>query len=178
MKTNEKIKKIVVKGETSIIKKEFNGYMTALPPDIHFINIRESYPEVWKKISSCIRNRADWKCQNCGRDFSNETYNLHSHEMWLLDYDHKIAEIIDIKALCHICHQFYHQGLYGIKRMSGEINNEQARIIEDHWEKYPQKGYDIIISEKNKRIAKTIFNSEGWTVKPFDNIICEILNTV
>ncbi|MCZ7401574.1 MAG: hypothetical protein O8C61_05075 [Candidatus Methanoperedens sp.] len=144
----------------------------ALPPDIHRINLRLSIGEIsWEKISHKIRDDANWMCKNCKTDFSNKHSNLHAHEMWKLDYNAKSAELIDIIPLCIYCHWFYHQGLYGIKRFKGEITDEENNIIRNHWGKYPQNGYEIIVSEQNKNQANEIFNSKGWSVKPLDDII-------
>lgn len=149
--------------------------ITALPPAIHYINLRNSLKQQqWKEITDNVRTKAHWKCQNCGKDFSNDHSKLHSHEMWSLDFNNEIAEITDIKALCGDCHSFYHQGLYGIKRMKGEISDEQDKIIKEHWNKYPQQGHDYIISNENDEYISKIFNSKNWTVIPFDNIIRKI----
>jgi hypothetical protein len=149
-----------------------NIFGTALPIDIHRINLRLLIGEIlWDNISRKIRDDAKWICKNCKTDLSNKHSNLHAHEMWKLDYNTKTAELIDIIPLCSYCHHFYHQGLYGIKRAKGEITDEENNRIKNHWEKHPQNGYEIIISEQNKNQENEIFRAKGWSLKPLDTII-------
>lgn len=148
----------------------------ALPPSIHRENIRNHLgSKRWKKITDEIRKNANYICKNCETDMKNDIAHLHSHEDWLLDFDNKIAELIGIKVLCDYCHMFHHQGLYGIHRLKNIIDDEKDKIIRLHWETYPQEGYKIIISEENKKFINTIFNSDDWTIKPFDNLIDNIM---
>lgn len=176
---SEMIKKVltILESRDKQIKKEeklsdMKIFVTALPPGIHGKNLRLSIgKQLWEKISHKIKDDANWMCKNCKTDFSNKPSNLQAHEMWKLDYNAKTAELTDIISLCSNCHSFYHQGLYGIKRSNGEITDEENNIIRNHWEKYPQNGYEIIISEQNKNQANEIFNSNGWSVKPLDDII-------
>lgn len=151
----------------------------ALPPSIHRENIRNRLGNKrWKKLTDQIRKNANYTCGNCMTNLEDDIGRLHSHEDWLLDFDNKTAELIGIKVLCDYCHKFYHQGLYGIHRLENKINDEQDKIIQRHWETYPQKGYNIIISEENKKFIDTIFNSCDWTVKPYDGFINHIMNDI
>lgn len=148
----------------------------ALPPSIHRDNIRNRLGNKrWKKLTDQIRKNANYICENCMTNLENDIGRLDSHEDWLLDFDNKIAELTGIKTLCNYCHMFHHQGLYGIYRIKNTIDDEKDKIIRHHWENYPQKGYDIIISDENKKFIDTIFNSDDWTTKPFDNLINNIM---
>lgn len=148
----------------------------ALPPSIHRENIRNYLGNKrWKKITDQVRKNANYTCGSCDTNMKDDIAHLHSHEDWLLDFDSKIAELTGIRALCDYCHMFHHQGLYGVHRIKGIIDDEKDKIIRHHWKTYPQEGYKIIISEENKKFINTIFNSDDWTIKPFDTLIDNIM---
>lgn len=69
----------------------------------------DDYPPNWRRISDDYRERAGWKCQECGVDFSS------SDEKHLLHVHHKNKRKADIRpenlqVLCEDCHrkQPYH----------------------------------------------------------------------
>jgi len=146
-------------------------YINSLPPSIHRHNIRLSLGKKWKDISDYVKNESNWKCSNCKTNMIENKQFLHSHEVWFFDYDNKTAEIIDIIPLCNYCHIYYHQGLYGVQRFKGEIDNDKAKIIEEHWEKYCSGGNEYKISESNIDKIHTIYNDKEWIVKPYDDLI-------
>lgn len=160
-------------------EENINEDILALPPSIHRENIRNSLSNRrWQRITDETRKKADYICQNCKTNMKDNIAYLHSHEDWLLDYDNKTAELVGIKVLCDMCHMYYHQGLYGIQRFENKINDERDKVIKHHWKSYPQKGYNIIISDENRKIMSEIFNSDGWTIKPFSDSINNIMKDI
>lgn len=150
-----------------------------LPLYIHRRNIREHLGHKrWRMFTNKIRKSVNYICDNCKTDMRDHINRLHSHEDWLLDFNNKVAELIEIRVLCNYCHMFYHQGRYNMLRFKGKINDEEDKIIRQHWKTYPQKGYNIIISEENKKFIDTITNSYNWTIKPFDDTINKIMNGI
>ena len=65
-----------------------------LPPD--------RYPEAWEAISLQCRERANWACERCGRDFSNARGRLHAHHK---DRQRWNNDPSNLEALCVECHR-------------------------------------------------------------------------
>jgi hypothetical protein len=76
------------------------------------------YPKHWKELAKNIKEKADWRCQKCGRvclrpgekpnDIINpRAYNLQVHH-WNRDpSDNRLENLI---CLCSGCHLNYHRG--------------------------------------------------------------------
>lgn len=66
------------------------------------------YTKDWPQVSRRYRMSKGWKCEECGRDFSNNTRSLHAHH---IDGDKTNNDRSNLKALCDICHseQPYHE---------------------------------------------------------------------
>ena len=59
------------------------------------------YPDNWNEISSKFRENKQWKCEECGRDCSDNTWELDVHH---LDSNKYNADYLNLRALCKRCH--------------------------------------------------------------------------
>lgn len=73
-----------------------------------------SYPENWNAISQNLRERAGWKCSECGKDYSSDRSNLHVHHK---DGRRGVVHAGNLEVLCMKCHtnRPYHSHLKALK---------------------------------------------------------------
>ena len=92
--------------------------------------------EVWSMdradriFSNYIRLRADWKCENCGKNFENNKGQLHNSHFWSRVRMSTRFDPDNCMAVCWHCHFFKlekeKQGIYRdlmIKRLGNEHYN-------------------------------------------------------
>lgn len=72
-------------------------YFNNVPKTVYGVE----YPINWPQISYKVRKERGWRCEKCGRDFSNQTQNLHLHHINGVKSDYSIS---NLKALCKKCH--------------------------------------------------------------------------
>lgn len=60
------------------------------------------YPDNWREISYKIRNERDWKCEECGKDFSHNKSGLDLHHINGIKSD---CSRSNLRALCRNCHK-------------------------------------------------------------------------
>ncbi|AFZ55488.1 HNH endonuclease [Cyanobacterium aponinum UTEX 3222] len=68
------------------------------------------YSKDWNKIACAIKQKADWKCSQCGADFKNKSSRgscLQVHHWNRIPEDNRPENLV---ALCNICHLKYHRG--------------------------------------------------------------------
>lgn len=59
------------------------------------------YPDSFNKISREMKEKAGWRCQQCGKDYSKEEKGLHTHHINGLKHDNHPS---NLKVLCRFCH--------------------------------------------------------------------------
>ncbi|CAB1276248.1 HNH endonuclease [Candidatus Nitrosacidococcus tergens] len=66
------------------------------------------YPNNFAGISRQVKERANWRCEQCGKDYSKEKMRLHTHHISSEKYDNRPS---NLKVLCRSCHaqQPYHE---------------------------------------------------------------------
>jgi hypothetical protein len=70
--------------------------------------------------SVCGTHKDDRQCA-CGKHFAYKKY-LEAHEIYSIDYDNFVVELVEVAALCHSCHNFIHSGRL-VKDFADGINS-------------------------------------------------------
>lgn len=99
---------------------------------------RALYPKNWKKIAIDVKNRADWKCENCGKQCRrpNEPFDTHRNTLTVSHQNHNPQDVRpeNLKALCAPCHLRYdakhHAETRQRKREVGKCKGMQSIAIE------------------------------------------------
>lgn len=63
------------------------------------------YSDDWGKISRYMREKANWKCELCGTDYSQDKQKLHVHHANSNKRDNRPP---NLRVLCHSCHMKVH----------------------------------------------------------------------
>ena len=65
------------------------------------IDPTKGYTDDWDEISLKLRERANWKCQDCSVDLSEDTSLLHAHHINGVKSDNRSANLQVVCAECH-----------------------------------------------------------------------------
>lgn len=72
---------------------------------------RTRYPADWIKIALGVKEAADWKCQNCGKQCRRpgEPFDTHKRTLTVAHLNHQPMDCRpeNLKALCAPCHLRY-----------------------------------------------------------------------
>lgn len=72
---------------------------------------KERYPQNWKQIALEIKEKADWKCQKCGKQCRRpgEPFDTHKRTLTVAHLNHTPEDISpeNLKAMCAPCHLRY-----------------------------------------------------------------------
>ena len=72
---------------------------------------RERYPAEWKAIARAVKDAADWKCQNCGKQCRRpgEPFDTHRNTLTVAHLDHtpENCDLSNLMAMCAPCHLRY-----------------------------------------------------------------------
>lgn len=72
---------------------------------------KELYPDNWKDIAAAVKEAAEWKCQNCGKQCRRpgEPFDTHRNTLTVAHMNHIPSDIRpeNLKALCAPCHLRY-----------------------------------------------------------------------
>jgi len=101
---------------------------------LHGVNPREIFGQEWwdvQRREAYAKN--SYCCWACGVHKYNALFHpwLEAHETYKIDYAKGIAEMIEIVALCHACHNFIHSGRVLMMVLQGnpEMPEKKAWII-------------------------------------------------
>jgi len=84
-----------------------------IPKTCHYSNVRTTIKlSEWDKIRRHIYNLAGYKCQICKNIGTLQGYkhNLECHEVWEYNDESQTQTLINLEALCPICHLTKHIG--------------------------------------------------------------------
>ena len=73
----------------------------------------------FRELSRQVRDRANWRCQQCGIHLNNDRYYLDAHHIWGTQYN----TFNDLEALCIGCHA--EQPISGHQRMKSETRYQE-----------------------------------------------------
>ena len=72
---------------------------------------KERYPQNWKQIALEIKEKADWKCEKCGKQCRRpgEPFDTHKRTLTVAHLNHTPEDISpeNLKAMCAPCHLRY-----------------------------------------------------------------------
>lgn len=72
---------------------------------------REQYPANWEEIAQAVKEDADWKCEECGKQCRRpgEPLDTHRRTLTVSHQDHNPANCdrANLRALCAPCHLRY-----------------------------------------------------------------------
>jgi hypothetical protein len=83
--------------------------------------------EWWDKERRLAYKRAAGTCQCCGRKA-----RLDAHESYSYDYAKGRAHLIEIVAICKLCHDFIHSGRLGMRFYDGHIGFRELCAVMYH----------------------------------------------
>jgi len=83
-----------------------------------------------KWFSRCVRERAEWTCERCGKRYTPPTQALHCAHYETRDHWGTRFEPINALSLCHGCHQYFDKGRrFEFDEFHAEIFGEYAKGI-------------------------------------------------
>ncbi len=72
---------------------------------------RSLYPDDWERIALSVKGKADWKCQQCGKQCRRpgEPFDTHRRTLTVAHMNHIPHDVRpeNLKALCAVCHLKY-----------------------------------------------------------------------
>jgi 5-methylcytosine-specific restriction endonuclease McrA len=72
---------------------------------------KKRYPKEWKMIALSVKEKADWKCQVCGKQCRkpNEPFDTHKRTLTVAHLNHIPEDVSEenLKAMCAPCHLRY-----------------------------------------------------------------------
>ncbi|WP_288220154.1 HNH endonuclease [uncultured Adlercreutzia sp.] len=95
---------------------------------------RNRYPEDWQQIATAVKEEADWKCEECGKQCRRpgEPFDTHRRTLTVHHKDHtpENCERSNLVALCAPCHlkADKHHHVRTRKRRA----EERRRHLEEH----------------------------------------------
>jgi hypothetical protein len=130
-----------------------------IPKPLHGLAPRVILGDKWwneqRKIAYAKNNYCCWAC---GIHQANAKYHqwLEAHEMYKYDYKKGSAELVEIVALCHSCHNFIHDGRMEMMVQSGKLEKEKYEDIIEH-------GMLILVTNKiSRKSPKTTEIQQDW----------------
>lgn len=90
--------------------------------------------EWWDYNRKKAYEKNNFHCFACGIHKNNAKYHqwLEAHESYSIDFDKKQYELVEIVALCHVCHNFIHAGRLQILFEKGEISKEKYQYVHEY----------------------------------------------
>jgi len=106
-----------------------------IPKPLHGLNPRSVMGKSWwdeKRQEAYAKEY--YCCWACGVHKSAAKYHkwLEGHECYRYNYALGTAEMIEVTALCHSCHNFIHSGKLQYDYKAGRISYDRYRDILDH----------------------------------------------
>ncbi|MEE3718728.1 hypothetical protein V2H45_18455 [Tumidithrix elongata RA019] len=123
-----------------------------IPKPLHGLNPRTLLgQEWWDRVRKEAYAKHDYRCHACGVHKSKAKYHrwLEAHEIYRYDFATGRAEMVEIVALCHSCHNFIHDGRMQEIVKAGDLN-------------FTVKKYLDILERGNRLIELHLKTCQGW----------------
>ena len=98
-------------------------------------NFRSEISDVqWNRITHYLRQKYNYACQLCNRNYKKEPESLQAHEKWEFDRENQKQILENILCVCEKCHHVIHWG-----RSCITFDNAYLNELKDHFYKvnYP-----------------------------------------
>lgn len=119
----------------------------------------------WTSISKNVRSNADGHCEICGRNVK----MLHAHETWEFDDDTHTQKLIQIRAVCPMCHSTIHIG------RSAVLGKEIPAL--KWYVKLNDISFEEAKSDENKALEVYEQRSKiNWNIDINENYIKQLVN--
>ncbi|MGB9763625.1 MAG: HNH endonuclease [Minisyncoccia bacterium] len=116
-----------------------------VPESAWYFNVRSilSVSE-WDKIRKIIYQKADYKCEICGGQ--GYKHLVEAHERWQYDEKKHIQKLVNIVALCPVCHEATHIGFAGLRHKTEQSIQHIMKV--NKWDRqqtleHIKKAFDI-----------------------------------
>lgn len=106
-----------------------------IPKPLHSTNPRSILGDEWWDVErKKAYSKNNYHCFACGVHKYDAKYHqwLEAHEAYDIDYELGRAELKEIVALCHSCHNYIHDGKMQMDARSNRISNEKYHDIIEH----------------------------------------------
>lgn len=94
---------------------------------------RKRYPPDWKRIATEIKEAADWKCQNCGKQCRRpgEPFDTHQRTLTVAHLNHTPEDVRpgNLQALCAPCHLRYDAQHHAETRRKKAMQSQEDKYI-------------------------------------------------
>lgn len=96
---------------------------------------RSLYPDDWDEIALAVKDGADWKCEECGKQCRRpgEPFDTHRRTLTVSHQNHDPADCRreNLKALCAPCHLRYDAEHHAKTRRRKRMETELRRLLEE-----------------------------------------------
>lgn len=79
----------------------------------------------WKKVREDVYKKAQYECVICGASSPGRRHKVECHERWHYDDKQCIQTLVDLEALCTLCHKTKH---IGFAEKSGKLDDCIAQL--------------------------------------------------
>lgn len=90
---------------------------------------KERYPANWKEIATGVKEKADWKCQNCGKRCRRpgEPFDTHKNTLTVAHLNHTPEDIRpeNLMAMCAPCHLRYDAKIHAEHRRQKQTEKDK-----------------------------------------------------
>ena len=106
-----------------------------IPPPLQGLNPRSILGNAWwDRVRQIAYKHHDFHCWACGIHKYAAHYHKHleAHEAYTINYQTGVANLDEVVALCHCCHNFIHSGRMEMMVERGEMSRFKQSMILAH----------------------------------------------
>lgn len=106
---------------------------------------RKKYPANWEKLARAIKDEADWKCEECGKQCRRpcEPFDTHKRTLTVAHLNHKPLDCRreNLKALCAPCHLRYDAAHHAETRRRRKMQHPTIKVTLDEGAYLPERAH-------------------------------------
>ncbi len=137
-----------------------------IPIETHGINVRSKMSQDdWDILRRYVYQAANYKCEICGG--KGKRWPVEAHEVWEYDLAKKMQILVQLQALCPLCHQCKHMGrsmkvgkkeliLQHHRKINKMQRATQDRIIRETQEAFWDRSAEVEFKNVNIMFAKNM----------------------